>query len=185
MLDHCVLHPPGKKLPGDSPYCDTIMKPMQFTKMQGAGNDYVYVNGFQETVRDAPGLARKIADRHFGVDGVRDTDLKRAINSNKEFRSKILRLINGWLNGQLSIPPYLSLGRAIFLSKDRTPFPATGNARVIVVSPALTKLYEHVLLNLLKVEVATKMPLSPMQTGFVEGVNGCANNIFEVITARN
>ena len=40
---------------------------MHFTKMQGTGNDYIYVNGFEESVRDAPELARRISDRHFGV----------------------------------------------------------------------------------------------------------------------
>jgi len=40
---------------------------MKFTKMQGCGNDYVYVNCFQESVQDAHTLARKISDRHFGV----------------------------------------------------------------------------------------------------------------------
>lgn len=40
---------------------------LRFTKMQGIGNDYVYVNGFEERV-DSPGeLAKKISDRHFGV----------------------------------------------------------------------------------------------------------------------
>ncbi|MHB1033849.1 MAG: diaminopimelate epimerase [Pirellulales bacterium] len=43
---------------------------MRFTKMQGAGNDYVYVNAFAETLPDdLPELARRIADRHFGVGG--------------------------------------------------------------------------------------------------------------------
>lgn len=43
---------------------------MRFTKMHGAGNDYVYVNCFEEAVPDDPAdLARKIADRHFGVGG--------------------------------------------------------------------------------------------------------------------
>ncbi len=40
---------------------------MRFTKMQGAGNDYVYINCFEETVEDPAGLARRISDRHFGV----------------------------------------------------------------------------------------------------------------------
>ena len=40
---------------------------LRFTKMQGIGNDYVYVNGFEERV-DSPGeLARKISNRNFGV----------------------------------------------------------------------------------------------------------------------
>jgi diaminopimelate epimerase len=43
---------------------------MRFTKMQGAGNDYVYVDCFsQPEPADPAGLARRIADRHFGVGG--------------------------------------------------------------------------------------------------------------------
>ena len=40
---------------------------MKFTKMQGIGNDYVYVNCFQETVEDPAKTARIVSDRHFGV----------------------------------------------------------------------------------------------------------------------
>ena len=44
---------------------------MNFTKMQGCGNDYVYVNCFEEKFYDTedqvPEIARKISDRHFGV----------------------------------------------------------------------------------------------------------------------
>ncbi|MDO5553230.1 MAG: diaminopimelate epimerase [Planctomycetia bacterium] len=41
---------------------------MRFTKMQGAGNDYVYVDCFNETLPDSPDvLAGKVADRHFGI----------------------------------------------------------------------------------------------------------------------
>lgn len=40
---------------------------MKFTKMQGIGNDYVYVNCFQEEVREPEKLAPVISDRHFGV----------------------------------------------------------------------------------------------------------------------
>jgi diaminopimelate epimerase len=43
---------------------------MQFTKMHGAGNDYVYVDGFRERLpADLPQLAREIAHRRFGVGG--------------------------------------------------------------------------------------------------------------------
>jgi diaminopimelate epimerase len=43
---------------------------MRFTKMHGAGNDYVYVNGLEETLpSDLAGLARRISDRRFGVGG--------------------------------------------------------------------------------------------------------------------
>jgi diaminopimelate epimerase len=43
---------------------------MRFTKMQGAGNDYVYVDCFsQAQPADPAGLAQRISDRHFGVGG--------------------------------------------------------------------------------------------------------------------
>ncbi|NJC88415.1 MAG: diaminopimelate epimerase [Desulfuromonas sp.] len=42
---------------------------MKFTKMHGAGNDYVYVDGFGETVADPAALARAVSDRHFGIGG--------------------------------------------------------------------------------------------------------------------
>ena len=40
---------------------------MKFTKMQGLGNDYVYVNCLQEKIDNPSELARKISNRHFGV----------------------------------------------------------------------------------------------------------------------
>lgn len=40
---------------------------MHFTKMEGLGNDYVYVNCFEEKVYDPQHLARLISDRHRGV----------------------------------------------------------------------------------------------------------------------
>lgn len=44
---------------------------MKFTKMEGCGNDYIYVNGFEEKI--APErkseLARRLSDRHFGIGG--------------------------------------------------------------------------------------------------------------------
>ena len=42
---------------------------MQFVKMHGIGNDYVFVNGFNERVDDPAALSPRIADRHFGVGG--------------------------------------------------------------------------------------------------------------------
>lgn len=40
---------------------------MKFTKMQGIGNDYVYVNCLKEKIENPSELAKKISDRHFGV----------------------------------------------------------------------------------------------------------------------
>jgi diaminopimelate epimerase len=40
---------------------------MRFTKMHGAGNDYVYVNGFEERIEAPAQVARRVSDRHFGI----------------------------------------------------------------------------------------------------------------------
>ena len=40
---------------------------MKFTKMQGIGNDYVYVNCFEENIENPSELSIAISDRHFGV----------------------------------------------------------------------------------------------------------------------
>ncbi|MCH5337305.1 MAG: diaminopimelate epimerase [Acetatifactor sp.] len=44
---------------------------MHFTKMEGCGNDYIYVNGFEEKIPqvEKPGLVRRLSDRHFGIGG--------------------------------------------------------------------------------------------------------------------
>ncbi len=43
---------------------------MQFTKMHGAGNDYVYIDCFNhETPQDPSTLSIAVADRHKGVGG--------------------------------------------------------------------------------------------------------------------
>ena len=46
---------------------------MKFTKMQGIGNDYVYINCFTEKLpQDLPALSVRLSDRHFaiGSDGI-------------------------------------------------------------------------------------------------------------------
>lgn len=40
---------------------------MRFTKMQGLGNDYVYVNCLEERVENPAELSIKVSDRHFGI----------------------------------------------------------------------------------------------------------------------
>ncbi|HHT9113156.1 MAG TPA: diaminopimelate epimerase [Candidatus Wunengus sp. YC65] len=40
---------------------------MKFTKMHGIGNDYVYINCFEEEMKDPVKVAPIISDRHFGV----------------------------------------------------------------------------------------------------------------------
>lgn len=45
---------------------------MKFVKMEGCGNDYIYVNGFEEKVEDKINVVKKLSERHFGIgsDGV-------------------------------------------------------------------------------------------------------------------
>lgn len=40
---------------------------MKFTKMQGIGNDYVYVNCFKEKVENPKEMAIRVSDRHYGI----------------------------------------------------------------------------------------------------------------------
>ena len=42
---------------------------MHITKMQGLGNDYIYLNCLETVPEDLPGLAVRLSDRHFGVGG--------------------------------------------------------------------------------------------------------------------
>ena len=44
---------------------------MKFTKMHGCGNDYVYVDGSKEIIKqeDKPEIVRRLSDRHFGIGG--------------------------------------------------------------------------------------------------------------------
>jgi diaminopimelate epimerase len=43
------------------------MTKLKFTKMQGAGNDYIYVNGFEQDVKDRSVAAIKLSNRNFGI----------------------------------------------------------------------------------------------------------------------
>lgn len=40
---------------------------MKFTKMQGLGNDYIYVNCFEQTIDHPSEVAKFVSDRHFGI----------------------------------------------------------------------------------------------------------------------
>ncbi len=44
---------------------------MRFTKMQGCGNDYIYIEGRAERIpqEEKPELVRRLSDRHFGIGG--------------------------------------------------------------------------------------------------------------------
>ncbi len=42
---------------------------LKFTKMQGCGNDYIYIDCFEQSVENPEKLAVKLSDRHFGIGG--------------------------------------------------------------------------------------------------------------------
>jgi len=42
---------------------------MKFTKMHGAGNDYIFIDCLKEKVADPASLSRAMSDRHFGIGG--------------------------------------------------------------------------------------------------------------------
>ncbi|MDU1903842.1 MAG: diaminopimelate epimerase [Dysgonomonas sp.] len=43
------------------------MKNLKFTKMHGAGNDYIYVNGLTQTIENPSELAIELSNRNFGI----------------------------------------------------------------------------------------------------------------------
>ncbi len=42
---------------------------LEFTKMHGCGNDYIYFDCFRQKIEDPEALAVKLSDRHFGIGG--------------------------------------------------------------------------------------------------------------------
>lgn len=45
------------------------MMELSFTKMQGLGNDYIYIDARELRIDDPAGLSRRLSDRHFGIGG--------------------------------------------------------------------------------------------------------------------
>ena len=44
-----------------------MKRQIQFTKMHGAGNDYVYISCFEQKIEDPSEMAKWVSDRHFGI----------------------------------------------------------------------------------------------------------------------
>ncbi|MGB7815345.1 MAG: diaminopimelate epimerase [Methylotenera sp.] len=60
-----------------------------FTKMQGAGNDFVVVDGYSSPVSLAPAQIKKIANRYFGVGCDQLLIVEKTITPNVDFRYRI------------------------------------------------------------------------------------------------
>ena len=62
---------------------------LKFTKMQGAGNDFVVIDGVRGSIELTPQLARRIADRHFGVGCDQDLLVEKSKRDDADFRYRI------------------------------------------------------------------------------------------------
>lgn len=65
---------------------------------------------------------------------------------------KLLKFFNSWTE-KGSLPSYCSTSRVIPLSKTDNPFPEHGDIRTISITPALTKLYEKLIMPRLEAEI--------------------------------
>jgi diaminopimelate epimerase len=62
---------------------------LKFTKMQGVGNDFVVLDGIGQAIALTPDLARRIADRHFGVGCDQILLVERPRGAGADFRYRI------------------------------------------------------------------------------------------------
>ncbi len=57
---------------------------MEFTKMHGCGNDYIYIDCFKENVENEQEAAKFLSDRHFGVGGDGMVLIKKGVKADFE-----------------------------------------------------------------------------------------------------
>lgn len=62
---------------------------VDFTKMTGLGNDYIYVNCINNNLKNIPDLARKVSNRHFGVGADGLILIEKSENANSDFKMRI------------------------------------------------------------------------------------------------
>src|SRR5262249_52371186 len=62
---------------------------LKFAKMQGVGNDFVVLDGVRQAVVMTPELARRLADRHFGVGCDQVLLVEPARSTDADFRYRI------------------------------------------------------------------------------------------------
>ena len=68
---------------------------LKFTKMHGAGNDFVMLNGVRQTINLAPEQLRILADRHFGIGCDQILLVEKAHNPAADFRYRIFNADGG------------------------------------------------------------------------------------------
>ena len=65
------------------------MRTLKFTKMQGAGNDFVMLDGIRQDIEPTPALIRYLADRRFGIGADQVLMVERARLPGVDFRYRI------------------------------------------------------------------------------------------------
>ena len=68
---------------------------LRFTKMHGAGNDFVVFDGVRQTVRLNPEQLRRLADRHFGIGCDQVLLVEAATRPDADFRYRIFNADGG------------------------------------------------------------------------------------------
>ena len=68
---------------------------LKFTKMQGAGNDFVVLDGIGQQIDLAPAALRRLADRHFGVGADQILVVERPRAPGVDFRYRIFNADGG------------------------------------------------------------------------------------------
>ena len=71
------------------------MTPLKFTKMQGAGNDFVVINGIDQTINFSPEQWRWLADRRFGVGADQMLLVESAASTDVDFNYRIFNADGG------------------------------------------------------------------------------------------
>jgi len=68
---------------------------LEFTKMHGAGNDFVVLDGIRQNIALSPEQLRLLADRHFGVGCDQILIVEKAVNMDADFRYRIFNADGG------------------------------------------------------------------------------------------
>ena len=72
-----------------------MTRKLRFAKMQGQGNDFVVIDAVRQEIELTPQIARRIADRHFGVGCDQILVVEKARNSDTDFRYRIYNADGG------------------------------------------------------------------------------------------
>jgi diaminopimelate epimerase len=68
---------------------------LKFTKMHGAGNDFVVLDGVRQDIELSPAQLRMLADRHFGVGCDQILIVEKAVSKEADFRYRIFNADGG------------------------------------------------------------------------------------------